>query len=144
MRHYSSLFRRKGSSQEEVRLAAMDNFINPTLRTPFMTSDLLSVNLVSAEGAKETVKAVKDLPDRVLEKVFKDPNLPLKVVKRKQTRPNLIKVPQKQTTGNSTGYQQPPSNKRKELILSPVVHRPSIERVSKATNIFRKRKKQEW
>ena len=27
-----------------------------------MTSDLLSVNLVSAEGAKDTVKAVKDPP----------------------------------------------------------------------------------
>ena len=76
----------------EVRLAAMDNFPNPTLRTPFMTSDLLSVNLVSAESAEDTVKAVKDLPDRVLDKAFKNPNLPLKAVKRKPTMPNLIKV----------------------------------------------------
>ena len=52
----------------EVRLAAIDNYINPTLRTTFMTSDLLSVNLVSAEVAKDAVKASKDLPDRVLEK----------------------------------------------------------------------------
>ena len=72
----------------EVRLAAMDNFINPTLCTPFMTSDLLSVNLVSAEGAKDTDKAVKDLTERVLEKPFIK-----KAVKRKQTRPTLIKVP---------------------------------------------------
>ena len=97
----------------EVRLAAMDNFPNPTLRTPFMTSDLLWVNLVSAESAKDTVKAVKDLPDRVLDKAFKNPNLPLKAVKRKPTRPSLIKVSQKQTTGNSAGYQQKPFYQQK-------------------------------
>ena len=90
----------------EVKLAAIDNFINPTLRTPLMTLDLLSVNLVSAEVAKDTFKAVKDLPDRMLEKTFIDPNHPLKAVKRKPTRPSLIKVSQKQTTGNSAGYQQ--------------------------------------
>ena len=134
----------------EVRLAAMNNFVNPTLRTPFMTSDLLSVNLVSAEGAKDMVK---DLPDRVLEKAFKDSNLLLKAVKMKQTRPNLIKVPQNQINSNSAGYQQslstsnkanntrePPSNKRKELTLPKVAHRPSTGRVSVATNPFRKRK----
>ena len=92
----------------EVRLAAIENFINHTLRTPFMTLDLLPVNLVLAEVAKDTIKAVKDLPDRVLEKAFKDPNLPLKAVKRKPMRPSLIKVSQNQTTGNSTGYQQKP------------------------------------
>ena len=90
----------------KVRLAAMDNFINPTLCTPFMTSDVLSVNLGLAEGVKETVKAAKDLPDRVLEKAFKEPNLPLKSVRRKPTRTNLIKVSQKQTAGNFVGYQQ--------------------------------------
>ena len=87
-----------------------------------MTSDLLSVNLVSAEGARDTVKAVKDLLDRVLEKAIKDLNLPLKAVKRKLARPNLIKVPQKQTTSNSAGLftsnkastkREPPSNKNK-------------------------------
>ena len=74
-----------------------------------MTSNLLSVNLVLAEGAKDTGKAVNDLPNRVLEKAFKDPSLPLEAVKRKQTSmPNLIKIPQMQTTGNSAGYQQKP------------------------------------
>ena len=73
-----------------------------------MTLDLLSVNLVSAEVAKDMIKAVKDLPDRVLEKAFKDPNLHLKAVKRKPTRPSLIKVSQKKTTDNSAGYQQNP------------------------------------
>ena len=93
----------------EVRLAAMDNFVNPTLHTPFLSADPLSVNLVTAEAARETVKAVKDLPDRVLEKAFKDPNLPMKPVKRKPTRPTLIKIPQKQGSGSSTGYQSKPS-----------------------------------
>ena len=92
----------------EVRLAAIDNFINPTLRMPFTTLDLLSVNLVSAEVAKDTEKAVNDLLDRVLEKAFKDPNLPLKAFKRKPMKPSLIKVSQKQTTGKSAGYQQMP------------------------------------
>ena len=89
----------------EVRLAAMDNFVNHTLRTPFMTSDPLSVNIVSPESARETVRAIKELPDRVLEKAFKDPNLPMKAVKRKPTRPTLINIPQKQGPGTSTGYQ---------------------------------------
>ena len=91
------LFRRKAARKKvEIRLAAIDNFINSTLRTPFMTLDLLSVNLVSAEVAKDTVKAVKDLPGRVLGKAFKDPNLPLKALKMKPTRPSLIKVSQQQ------------------------------------------------
>ena len=89
----------------EVRLAAMDNFINPTLRTPFMTSDPLSVNIVFPESARETVRAIKELPDRVLEKAFKDPNLPMKAVKRKPSRPTRINIPQKQGPGTSTGYQ---------------------------------------
>ena len=55
----------------EVRMATMDNFVNPTFPTPFMTADPLSTNLVTPEGARETVKAVKELPDRVLEKTFK-------------------------------------------------------------------------
>ena len=61
------------------------------------------------------VKADKDLPNRMLNKAFKDPNLPLKAVKRKQTRPNLIKVPQMQTTSNSAGYQQKPFYQRQGL-----------------------------
>ena len=89
----------------EVRLASMDNFINPTLRTPFMTSDPLSVNIVSPESARETVRAIKELPNRVLEKAFKDPNLPMKAVKRKPTRLMLINIPQKQGPGTFTGYQ---------------------------------------
>ena len=44
----------------------------------------------------------------MLEKAIKYPKLHLKEVKRKQTRPNLIKVPQKQIMGNSAGYQQKP------------------------------------
>ena len=71
--HFSEKAARK---KMEVRLAAMDNFVNPTLRTPFMSADPLSVNLVTAEAARETVKVVKDLPDRVLEKTFKAPTFP--------------------------------------------------------------------
>ena len=53
---------------------------------------------------------VKELPDRVMEKAFKDPpNLPIKAVRKKPSRPTLIKVPQKQGTGPSTGYQHKPS-----------------------------------
>ena len=86
----------------------MDNFMTSTHRTLFVISDLLLVNLVSAEDAKDTIKTVKDLPDKVLEKAFKDLNLSLKAVKRKQTWLNLIKGPQKHTTGNFAGYQQKP------------------------------------
>ena len=107
--YFSKMAARK---KMEVRLATMDNFLNPTLRTPFMSADPLSVNLVTPEAARETVKAVKDLPDRVLEKAFKDPNLPMKAVRRKPTRPTLIKVPQKQGPWPSTGYQQKYSSPR--------------------------------
>ena len=104
--YFSEIAARK---KMEVRLAAMDNFINPSLRTTFMSADPLSVNLVTPEAARDTVKAIKDLPDRVLEKAFKDPNLPMKAVKRKPTRPTLIKIPQKQGSGSSIGYQNKPS-----------------------------------
>ena len=96
----------------EVRFAAMDNFVNSTLCTPFMTADPLSANLVTAEGARETISAVKELPNRVLEKAFKDQNLPMKAVKRKPTRPTLINIPQKQGPGPSAGYQHKPSEER--------------------------------
>ena len=92
-----------------VKLAAMSNFVNPTLRTPFMTADLLSPNLVSAPmEARATVKAVKDLPDRALEKAFKDPNLPMEAVRRKPTKPSLVKIPQKPTPHAALGYQHKP------------------------------------
>ena len=90
----------------EVRLAAMENFVNSTLRTPFMTSDPFSANIESPASARETVKAMRELPDRILEKAFKDPNLPMKAVQRKPTRPSLINIPQKQGPGPSSGYQQ--------------------------------------
>ena len=90
----------------EVRLAAMEYFVNPTLRAPFMTSDPFSANIVSPESARETVKAIRDLPDRILEKAFKDPNLHMKAVQRKPTRPSLINIPQKKGPGLSSGYQQ--------------------------------------
>ena len=77
----------------EVKLAAINNFVNPTLRTPFMTAALLSPNLVSAEGARATVKAFKDLPDRVLEKAFKDPNLPMEAVRRSLPNPPWSRSP---------------------------------------------------
>ena len=100
-----SYFAEKAARKKmEVKLAAMGNFVNPTLRTPFMTADLLSPNLVLAEGAKATVK---DLPDRVLEKAFKDPNLPMEAVRRKLTKP-LVKIPQKPTPRAALGYQHKP------------------------------------
>ena len=102
--HFSEMAARK---KMEVRLAAMDNFLNPSLRTTFMSADPLSVNLVTPEAARETVKAVKDLSDRVLEKAFKDPNLPMKAVRRKPTRPTLIKVPQKQGPPPATSRSTP-------------------------------------
>ena len=104
-----SYFAEKAARKKmEVKLAAMNNFVNPTLRTPFMTADLLSPNLVSAEGARATVKAVKDLPDRVLEKAFKDPNLPMEAVRRKPTKPSLVKIPQKPTPRVALAYQHNP------------------------------------
>ena len=45
--------------------------------------------------AKLRDKKVKDLPDRALEKAFKDPNLPMEAVRRKPTKPSLVKIPQK-------------------------------------------------
>ena len=104
-----SYFAEKAARKKmEVKLAAMNNFVNPTLRTPFMTADLLSPNLVSAEGARATVKAVEVLPDRVLEKAFKDPNLPMEAVRRKPTKPSLVKIPQKPTPRAALAYQHKP------------------------------------
>ena len=98
----------------KVRLAAMENFVNPMLRTPLMTSDPFSANIVSPESARERVKAIRELPDRILEKVFKDPNLPMKAVQWKPTGPSLINIPQKQGPGPSSGYQQQPFTPRQD------------------------------
>ena len=71
--------------------------------------------------------------------------------------PNLIKVPQKQTTGSPgqatnkspsinnkvSTPRDPPSNKRKELIHSAVVNRPNKDGLAKLSTLSEKRKTME-